>query len=187
MSDKNIWVAAADGDIHRVQVGGPHQRPRPPLTFSPGPRRASLHVPFHLICMPNLKQTLAISPNAPDAFTYTPMHAAASYAQLDVLAYLVQQGNHPGSARGMTCSTLLPGGDVNITDEDGDTPLYTVENIATAQWLIDHGAVIDRRNGQGVSASLSSHRSHISLIVPSSPSNTSRTIFPRSPPFCSPI
>ncbi|KAF8440536.1 ankyrin repeat-containing domain protein [Boletus edulis BED1] len=95
--DKNIWVAAADGDVQRVQ-------------------------------------TLAISPNAPDPFTYTPMHAAASYAQLDVLAYLVQQG-----------------GDVNITDEDGDTPLYTVENIDTARWLIDHGAAIDRRNGAGVS------------------------------------
>ncbi|KAF8557422.1 ankyrin [Imleria badia] len=100
--DKNIWVAAADGDLRRIQELVEHQ---------------------------------AISPNVPDSFTYTPMHAAASYAQLDVLAYLVQQG-----------------GDVNITDEDGDTPLYTVENIDTARWLIDHGAVIDRRNGAGISS-----------------------------------
>ncbi|KAF9223861.1 hypothetical protein BS17DRAFT_704475 [Gyrodon lividus] len=93
--DKNIWVAAGDGDLLRVQV--------------------------------------PISPNAPDPFTYTPMHAAASYRQLEVLAYLVNQG-----------------GDVNITDEDGDTPIYTVEDVETAQWLISHGAVIDRRNSQGV-------------------------------------
>jgi len=48
---------------------------------------------------------------------------------------------------------LHTGGDVNITDGDGDTPLYTVENIETAQWLIDHGALIDRRNNDGVSVS----------------------------------
>lgn len=45
------------------------------------------------------------------------------------------------------------GGDINLTDGDGDTPLYTVENIETAQWLIDHGALIDRRNTDGVSVS----------------------------------
>jgi hypothetical protein len=99
--DKNIWVAAGDGDLARVQ---------------------------------ELIEQQSISPNAPDPFTYTPMHAAASYGQLEVLAYLVNQG-----------------GDVNITDEDGDTPLYTVENVETAQWLINHGAVIDRRNSEGVS------------------------------------
>lgn len=43
------------------------------------------------------------------------------------------------------------GGDVNITDEDGDTPLYTVEDVATARWLVEHGAVVDRTNGEGVS------------------------------------
>ncbi|KAG2076703.1 hypothetical protein BDR04DRAFT_1003113 [Suillus decipiens] len=74
------------------------------------------------------------SPNAPDEFTYTPMHAAASYGQLETLAYLVSQG-----------------GDVNITDEDGDTPLYAVENTETAQWLLDHGSTLDRQNNNGVS------------------------------------
>ena len=43
------------------------------------------------------------------------------------------------------------GGDVNVTDEDGDTPLYTVEDVATARWLVEHGAVVDRTNGEGVS------------------------------------
>ncbi|KAL4064526.1 ankyrin repeat-containing domain protein [Scleroderma citrinum] len=98
---KNIWVAAGDGDLPRVQ---------------------------------ELVEQESLSPNAPDPFTYTPMHAAASYGHIQVLAYLV---NH--------------GGNVNITDEDGDTPLYTVENIDTAQWLVSHGAIVDRRNNEGVS------------------------------------
>ncbi|KAF8071732.1 hypothetical protein FPV67DRAFT_1482477 [Lyophyllum atratum] len=62
------------------------------------------------------------------------MHAAASYGQLPVLEYLISRG-----------------GDVNVADEDGDTPLYTVENIETARFLVDHGATIDRRNSEGVS------------------------------------
>ncbi|KAG1843513.1 hypothetical protein C8R48DRAFT_678717 [Suillus tomentosus] len=104
---KNIWVAAGDGDLVRVR-----------FTWS------------------GLIRSLpATSPNAPDEFTYTPMHAAASYGQLETLAYLFSQG-----------------GDVNVTDEDGDTPLYAVENTETAQWLLDHGSTLDRhQNNDGVS------------------------------------
>ncbi|KAJ7104204.1 ankyrin repeat-containing domain protein [Mycena belliarum] len=76
----------------------------------------------------------SLSPNAPDAFTYTPMHAAASYGQLQVLEYLISRG-----------------GDVNVQDGDGDTPIYTVENVETARFLVDHGAILDRQNAEGVS------------------------------------
>lgn len=62
------------------------------------------------------------------------MHAAASYGHLHVLEYLISKG-----------------GDVNITDDDGDTPLYTVENIDTARYLVEHGAVVDRQNAEGTS------------------------------------
>ncbi|PBL03682.1 ankyrin [Armillaria gallica] len=73
-------------------------------------------------------------PNIPDEFTYTPMHAAASYGHIHILEFL-----------------LAHGGDVNITDDDGETPLYVVEDVVTARWLIEHGAVIDRTNNEGVS------------------------------------
>jgi uncharacterized protein len=43
------------------------------------------------------------------------------------------------------------GGDVNVTDEDGDTPLYTVETLEVAQWLVEHGAIVDRVNAEGIS------------------------------------
>jgi len=52
-----------------------------------------------------------------------------------------------------------PGGDVNITDEDGDTPLYIVENIETARFLVDHGALVARQNAEGVSVCIPSYLS----------------------------
>ncbi|PPR05750.1 hypothetical protein CVT24_006689, partial [Panaeolus cyanescens] len=66
--------------------------------------------------------------------TISSRHAAASYGHIHVLEYLISRG-----------------GDVNITDEDGDTPLYSVENIQTARYLIEHGAVVDRQNIEGIS------------------------------------
>ncbi|KAJ7707763.1 ankyrin repeat-containing domain protein [Mycena rosella] len=82
----------------------------------------------------HLVEQESLSPNAPDAFTYTPMHAAASYGQIQILEYLISRG-----------------GDVNVQDGDGDTPIYTVENVTTARFLLDHGAVLDRQNSEGVS------------------------------------
>ncbi|KAG7089779.1 hypothetical protein E1B28_011431 [Marasmius oreades] len=98
----------------------------------------------------------AISPNAPDSFTYTPMHAAASYGHLHVLEYLISKG-----------------GDVNITDSDGDTPLYTVENIVTARFLVDHGATINLVNHERISpiTHLSEDFPQISSFLESHPSH----------------
>jgi len=42
------------------------------------------------------------------------------------------------------------GGDVNVTDEDGETPLYTVENVETAQFLVNHGAAPAWQNHEGL-------------------------------------
>lgn len=65
-------------------------------------------------------------------------HAAASYGHLNILEYLVSRG-----------------GDVNITDDDNDTPIYTVETEEVAKWLIDHGAIVDRLNNEGLSVCFS--------------------------------
>ena len=40
---------------------------------------------------------------------------------------------------------------MNIADGDGDTPLYTVENLETARLLVQHGAVVARHNIEGIS------------------------------------
>ncbi|KAF7330503.1 hypothetical protein MVEN_02489700 [Mycena venus] len=116
---KNIWVAAGDGDLDRVRV-----------SFFLFIRISSpIHGPST-----SSSTNATFDPNAPDAFTYTPMHAAASYGQLQVLEYLISRG-----------------GDVNVEDADGDTPIYTVENVETARFLVDHGAVLDRQNSEGIS------------------------------------
>ncbi|KAI9512049.1 ankyrin [Russula earlei] len=136
--DKNIWVAAGDGDLSRVRVSS---------------LSASHFIP--------------ISPNVPDSFTYTPMHAAASYGHLDVLTYLVSMG-----------------GNVNVTDEDGDTPLYSVENVETARFLVDNGADLAWRNHEGFTpaASLANDFPQVSAYL------NSITATPPGPPetFCPP-
>jgi hypothetical protein len=40
---------------------------------------------------------------------------------------------------------------VNVSDSDGDTPLYTVEDLVTARFLVEHGALVARQNNEGVS------------------------------------
>ncbi|KAK9478528.1 ankyrin repeat-containing domain protein [Lipomyces japonicus] len=60
------------------------------------------------------------TPNDRDASGYTPLHAAASYSHVDLLRYLVSNG-----------------GEINLTDEDGETPLFVVETAATAKVLVE--------------------------------------------------
>ncbi|CEL55520.1 Ankyrin repeat-containing protein P1E11,10 OS=Schizosaccharomyces pombe (strain 972 / ATCC 24843) GN=SPCP1E11.10 PE=4 SV=1 [Rhizoctonia solani AG-1 IB] len=101
-ANKNIWIAAGDGDLERVKT---------------------------------LIEEQGVSPNAADdVIGYTPMHAAASYGHIHILTYLISKG-----------------GDVNITDEEGDTPLYTAESVTVAQFLVEHGALVDVTNSEGVS------------------------------------
>ncbi|ODQ82483.1 hypothetical protein BABINDRAFT_159063 [Babjeviella inositovora NRRL Y-12698] len=58
--------------------------------------------------------------NSKDPNGYTPIHAAASYGHIDLLRYLLSQG-----------------GDINIQDAEGDTPLHHVEDVDTARILVE--------------------------------------------------
>ena len=91
------------------------------------------------------------------------------------------QVSHAAPARQ---SLTHPGGDVNIADADGDTPLYTVEDVDTARVLVEHGAYIHVRNNEGISV-----RSLFIRRTPAptchSPSSISRTISHTSLPFSS--
>ena len=77
-------------------------------------------------------------------------HAAASYGHLDILAYLISRGRVGQWLMHRLANHWDTGGDVNVTDEDGETPLYTVENIETAQFLVNHGADPAWRNLEGL-------------------------------------
>ncbi|CDO52659.1 hypothetical protein DV451_004438 [Geotrichum candidum] len=60
------------------------------------------------------------SPNDKDNNGYTPIHAAASYGHIELLKYLISKG-----------------GNINVTDEDGDTPLHSVEDADVARILVE--------------------------------------------------
>lgn len=123
-ASKNIWVAASDGDLDRVRVSA-----------------SSTVLIFILIAtapadhegVQYLIETEGLSPNVKDSNSYTPMHAAASYAHLELLTYL-----------------LSVGGDINLRDDDGDTPLYVVESVDTARWMVEHGADAALTNDEGL-------------------------------------
>lgn len=75
--------------------------------------------------------------NDKDANGYTPVHAAASYGHLELLRYLISQG-----------------GNVNIADSDGDTPLHSVEDVTTAKILIEEFSADWRlKNSEGQTVS----------------------------------
>jgi ankyrin repeat protein len=74
----------------------------------------------------------ALGLNHSDENGYTCLHAAASYAHMDMLRWLVEQG-----------------ADVNVADSDGDTPLHHCEKQEVAAYLISAGADHQRKNGEG--------------------------------------
>ncbi|ORX39870.1 ankyrin repeat-containing domain protein [Kockovaella imperatae] len=108
-SQKNIWVAASDGDFDRVKE-----------LIEDG-----------------------FSPNEKDHNSYTPMHAAASYAHLELFEYLLSKG-----------------GNINLPDEDGETPLFTVETMEAARFLVEKGADVNWENEEGLVAADSLEEDH---------------------------
>ena len=63
-------------------------------------------------------------------------NAAASYAHLELLTYLLSKG-----------------GNINIPDDDGETPLFVVETLDAAKFLIEHGAEAGWKNEEGLTVS----------------------------------
>ncbi len=63
---------------------------------------------------------------------YSCIHAAASYNQLPMLQWLLSNG-----------------GDPNLRDADGDTPLHHCDRVEAARLLVSFGADVMVRNGEG--------------------------------------
>lgn len=62
----------------------------------------------------------SFSANSKDPNGYTPIHAAVSYGHTELLKYLINQG-----------------GDINIQDTEGDSPLHHVEDLKMAKLLVE--------------------------------------------------
>jgi hypothetical protein len=74
------------------------------------------------------------TPNSADPNGFTPIHAAASYGHLDLLRYLLNNG-----------------GNADIQDSDGDTPLHHTESLEVARLLIgEFGANYRLKNKDGL-------------------------------------
>lgn len=71
-----------------------------------------------------------------DSHGYSLLHAAASYKQRDLIHTLITRY----------------GVDPNITDEDGETALFMVEDVDCARLLLELGCDASRRNEEGLTA-----------------------------------
>ncbi|GAA6009291.1 hypothetical protein JCM11491_004260 [Sporobolomyces phaffii] len=91
-----------------------------------------------------------VSPNALDDNSYSPLHAAASWNHPDILSYLVERG-----------------GDINLVDEDGETPLFVVETVGMARLVVQLGGNAQHRNSDGMTAAqqLQEEHPHISVYL----------------------
>eukprot|EP01134_Creolimax_fragrantissima_P001380 CFRG1380T1 len=76
--------------------------------------------------------SVELDANSKDDSGYTPMHAAAGWGHKDLLMYLISVG-----------------GNVNIVDNDDDTPLHITEDTEIAQILLDAGADLHALNSDG--------------------------------------
>ncbi|WVF72126.1 hypothetical protein IAT40_006938 [Kwoniella sp. CBS 6097] len=90
-----------------------------------------------------LIESEGMTPNDKDSNSYTPMHAASSYAHFELLEYLLSKGGNP-----------------NIQDDDGDTPLYVVESLEVARWLVEKGADLAHENEEGLTAAEALEEDH---------------------------
>jgi len=69
----------------------------------------------------------------------TPLHAAVSYNHIPLLRSLVR----------------THGGEVNVQDTEGDTPLFVAETVEVARVLVEElGAQVGHRNGLGLTVLL---------------------------------
>ncbi|TIA73818.1 hypothetical protein E3P92_03594 [Wallemia ichthyophaga] len=80
-----------------------------------------------------LVEKCGLDVNTLDENSYSTLHAATSYSHSDLLRYLIEKG-----------------GNVNIVDDDHETPLFVAEDEDVARLLVEHGADASHRNAEGL-------------------------------------
>lgn len=104
------------------------------------PNMADQHFILAADNSPTLLPLLRSNPQLPssqDEHGYSLLHAAASYNHLDLLRSLINEFHV----------------DVNLKDEDGETPLFVAETVQAAQVLAEElGADLTIKNDEGLTA-----------------------------------
>ncbi|KAH7144089.1 hypothetical protein EDB81DRAFT_517794 [Dactylonectria macrodidyma] len=104
--------------------------------MAPLPNPFLLAADDHPTLLPLLRENPALA-SSQDEHGYSLVHAAASYNHLDLLRVLVREFHV----------------DVDLKDEDDETPLFVVETEAAAQVLVEElGADITHRGSEGLTA-----------------------------------
>ena len=86
-----------------------------------------------------LVENSGVNVNSYDDNSYTPMHASISWNQYDVLNYLISKG-----------------GNIDIVDDDGESPLFVVETLEMARYIVENlNANPNLRNKEGKTVSFS--------------------------------
>ncbi|WFD33243.1 hypothetical protein MCUN1_000056 [Malassezia cuniculi] len=80
-----------------------------------------------------------VTPTSGDSAGYTPIHAAVSYAQHELLRFLLEHKSAGDDA-------------VNIRDSDDESPLFFCEDVSTAKILLEFGADTKLKNKDGLTA-----------------------------------
>jgi len=87
------------------------------------------------------------------------MTKAVLEGRRDIVKYLLECGVEPNAEKALLHEAVktddlemvrlvTPFCEINGTDLDGNTPLHLTRSISVAQWLIQHGARADAKNGQ---------------------------------------
>lgn len=131
-SSRNINVLKHSSTLNALKIKSDYDT----VTSMASPDPLTLAADSSPKLLPLLRSNASLA-STQDEHGYSLLHAAASYNHLDLLKTLVQEFSV----------------DINIRDEDEETPLFVVETVAAAQLLAEElGADVTATNNDGQTA-----------------------------------
>lgn len=161
----NLWVAASDGDIERVQYLIKNEG------FTPNSKDEYGYTPMHAASAYahfDMLEWLVENGGDVNVGMESDNFTACSYCMpiINVMHHCIlkrkrnerfmsllhhmRTGLNSHADQGYIYSYLWKCRPANSGDSDGDTPLMHCEDTRAAEWLLEHGAKVDQTNNDGV-------------------------------------